>query len=150
VLKIARVAGAGLVVHHAALEDGQSNIVRQGRARVSLDELPFAAPYRLKRHQGAWSFAAASSALWVFACGSGGSGGPSGDDAGSASSMQLYQCEPSGARMRGYHCGRQGRGRRHRTIDNLVGTASDVSALSALRASSVRNTFLPCLYPPAP
>jgi Lon protease-like protein len=47
--KIARVAGAGLVVHHAALADGRSNIVLQGRTRVWLDELPFAAPYRRAR-----------------------------------------------------------------------------------------------------
>ncbi len=47
--KIARVAGAGVVVHHALLADGRSNIVLQGRARVSLDELPFAAPYRRAR-----------------------------------------------------------------------------------------------------
>jgi ATP-dependent Lon protease len=47
--KIARVAGAGLVVHHAALADGRSNIVLQGRARVWLDELPFTPPYRRAR-----------------------------------------------------------------------------------------------------
>ena len=47
--KIARVAGAGLVVHHTSLADGRSNIVLQGRARVWLDELPFAAPYRRAR-----------------------------------------------------------------------------------------------------
>lgn len=47
--KIARVAGAGLVVHHAELADGRSNIVLQGRARVWLDELPVAAPYRRAR-----------------------------------------------------------------------------------------------------
>jgi Lon protease-like protein len=47
--KIARVAGAGLVVHHAALADGRSNLVLQGRARVWLDELPFAPPYRRAR-----------------------------------------------------------------------------------------------------
>jgi Lon protease-like protein len=47
--KIAQVAGAGLVVHHALLADGRSNIVLQGRARVWLDELPFAAPYRRAR-----------------------------------------------------------------------------------------------------
>ena len=47
--KIARVAGAGVVAHHVALGDGRSNIVLQGRARVSLDELPFVAPYRRAR-----------------------------------------------------------------------------------------------------
>jgi Lon protease-like protein len=46
---IARVAGAGVVVHHAELPDGRSNIVLQGRARVTLDELPFVAPYRRAR-----------------------------------------------------------------------------------------------------
>jgi ATP-dependent Lon protease len=46
---IARIAGAGLVVHHAALADGRSNIVIQGQARVTLDELPFVAPYRRAR-----------------------------------------------------------------------------------------------------
>jgi ATP-dependent Lon protease len=47
--EIARVAGAGLVVQHAALDDGRSNVVLQGRARVWLDELPFVAPYRRAR-----------------------------------------------------------------------------------------------------
>ena len=47
--KIARVAGAGVVVHHAPLPDGRSNLVLQGRARVDLDELPFRAPYRRAR-----------------------------------------------------------------------------------------------------
>ena len=46
---IARIAGAGLVVHHVALADGRSNIVIQGQARVTLDELPFVAPYRRAR-----------------------------------------------------------------------------------------------------
>ncbi|HEX4446871.1 MAG TPA: LON peptidase substrate-binding domain-containing protein [Polyangiaceae bacterium] len=46
---IARIAGAGLVVHHAALPDGRSNIVIQGQARVTLDELPFVGPYRRAR-----------------------------------------------------------------------------------------------------
>jgi ATP-dependent Lon protease len=47
--KIARVAGAGVVVHHALLPDGRSNLVLQGRARVELEELPFLAPYRRAR-----------------------------------------------------------------------------------------------------
>lgn len=47
--KIARVAGAGVIVHHAPLPDGRSNLVLQGRARVSLEELPFMAPYRRAR-----------------------------------------------------------------------------------------------------
>ncbi len=46
---IAAIAGAGLVVHHAALPDGRSNVVLQGRARVALEELPFVAPYRRAR-----------------------------------------------------------------------------------------------------
>jgi Lon protease-like protein len=45
----ARIAGAGVVVHHAALPDGRSNVVLQGRARVALEELPFIAPYRRAR-----------------------------------------------------------------------------------------------------
>lgn len=47
--KIARVAGAGVVVQNEALADGRSNIVLEGRARVWLDELPFAPPYRRAR-----------------------------------------------------------------------------------------------------
>lgn len=47
--KIARVAGAGLLVHHTMLADGRSNIVLQGLARVGLDELPFVGPYRRAR-----------------------------------------------------------------------------------------------------
>ncbi len=46
---IARVAGAGVIVHHAPLPDGRSNVVLQGRARVTLEELPFIAPYRRAR-----------------------------------------------------------------------------------------------------
>jgi len=44
--KIARIAGAGVVVRHEALADGRSNIVVRGIVRVSLDELAFVAPYR--------------------------------------------------------------------------------------------------------
>jgi Lon protease-like protein len=47
--RIARVAGAGVVVRHTALADGRSNIVLRGQARVWLDELPFVAPYRRAR-----------------------------------------------------------------------------------------------------
>jgi Lon protease-like protein len=47
--RVARVAGAGVVVHHAALPDGRANIVLQGRVRVSLEELPFVPPYRRAR-----------------------------------------------------------------------------------------------------
>jgi Lon protease-like protein len=47
--RIARVAGAGLVVQHQPLADGRSNILLHGRARVALEELPFVAPYRRAR-----------------------------------------------------------------------------------------------------
>ncbi len=47
--KIARIAGVGTVVEHAPLPDGRSNILLRGVARVSLDELPFSAPYRRAR-----------------------------------------------------------------------------------------------------
>jgi Lon protease-like protein len=40
------IAGVGRVVHRVALPDGRSNIVLQGLARVRLEELTFAAPYR--------------------------------------------------------------------------------------------------------
>jgi ATP-dependent Lon protease len=46
---IATIAGAGVVVHHAALPDGRSNLVLQGQARVVLEELPFVSPYRRAR-----------------------------------------------------------------------------------------------------
>lgn len=47
--RIARVAGAGLVIEHEPLPDGRSNILVQGTARVALEELPFEAPYRRAR-----------------------------------------------------------------------------------------------------
>ena len=47
--KIARVAGAGIVVHHEKLPDGRSNLVLAGSARVELEELPFLPPYRRAR-----------------------------------------------------------------------------------------------------
>jgi len=47
--KIARVAGAGIVVHHETLPDGRSNLVLAGSARVELEELPFLPPYRRAR-----------------------------------------------------------------------------------------------------
>lgn len=47
--RIARVAGAGIVVHHEKLPDGRSNLVLAGSARVRLEELPFSAPYRRAR-----------------------------------------------------------------------------------------------------
>src|SRR5258706_5311163 len=47
--KIAKVAGAGIVVHHEELADGRSNLVLAGSARVALEELPFLPPYRRAR-----------------------------------------------------------------------------------------------------
>ncbi|HEY1959978.1 MAG TPA: LON peptidase substrate-binding domain-containing protein [Polyangiaceae bacterium] len=47
--KIARVAGAGIVVQHEQLPDGRSNLVLAGSARVELEELPFLPPYRRAR-----------------------------------------------------------------------------------------------------
>jgi Lon protease-like protein len=44
--RIAEVAGIGVIREHQELPDGRSNIVLEGRARVRLEELPFAAPYR--------------------------------------------------------------------------------------------------------
>ncbi len=46
---IAKVAGAGIVVHHEQLADGRSNLVLAGSARVALEELPFLPPYRRAR-----------------------------------------------------------------------------------------------------
>ena len=46
---IESIAGAGLVIQHELLEDGRSNLVLSGRARVHLAELPFVAPYRRAR-----------------------------------------------------------------------------------------------------
>lgn len=46
---IARVAGAGIVVHHEAFPDGRLNVVLAGSARVELEELPFVPPYRRAR-----------------------------------------------------------------------------------------------------
>ena len=47
--RIAKVAGAGIVVHHEQLADGRSNMVLSGSARVALEELPFLPPYRRAR-----------------------------------------------------------------------------------------------------
>ncbi len=44
--RIAKIAGAGLIVDHAELPEGRFNILVRGRARVRLDELPFVPPYR--------------------------------------------------------------------------------------------------------
>jgi len=46
---IATIAGAGFIVEHQALPDGRSNILLHGKARVSLQELPFVPPYRRAR-----------------------------------------------------------------------------------------------------
>lgn len=46
---IARIAGAGTIVDYAELPSGRYNIVVKGRARVTLDELPFEPPYRRAR-----------------------------------------------------------------------------------------------------
>jgi ATP-dependent Lon protease len=46
---IARVAGVGVLVDYAELPSGRFNILVRGRARVSLDELPFVPPYRRAR-----------------------------------------------------------------------------------------------------
>lgn len=46
---IASVAGVGIIVDHAELPGGRFNIVVRGRARVSLEELPFVPPYRRAR-----------------------------------------------------------------------------------------------------
>jgi Lon protease-like protein len=48
--EIAKVAGAGVVIDHVELPSGRFNILVRGRARVSLDELPFLGkPYRRAR-----------------------------------------------------------------------------------------------------
>jgi ATP-dependent Lon protease len=44
--EIARVAGVGTVIDHAELPGGRYNVLLRGRARVSLEELPFVPPYR--------------------------------------------------------------------------------------------------------
>jgi ATP-dependent Lon protease len=45
--RIAKVAGAGIIVDHLELPSGRFNILVRGRARVSLEELPFVdKPYR--------------------------------------------------------------------------------------------------------
>ena len=48
--QIARVAGAGVIVDHVELPSGRFNVLVRGRARVSLEELPFRdKPYRRAR-----------------------------------------------------------------------------------------------------
>ena len=46
---IARIASVGTIVDHVELPSGRFNILVRGRARVSLDELPFVSPYRRAR-----------------------------------------------------------------------------------------------------
>lgn len=46
---IAAVAGAGEIIDHVELPGGRYNILLRGRARVRLEELPFAPPYRAAR-----------------------------------------------------------------------------------------------------
>lgn len=43
---IAKVAGVGAIIDAQELPDGRFNLVLEGRARVSLSELPFVPPYR--------------------------------------------------------------------------------------------------------
>ena len=48
--EIAKVAGAGIIIDHVELPSGRFNVLVRGRARVSLDELPFPGkPYRRAR-----------------------------------------------------------------------------------------------------
>jgi ATP-dependent Lon protease len=50
--EIAKVAGAGVIIDHVELPSGRFNILVRGRARVSLDEIPFQGsgkPYRRAR-----------------------------------------------------------------------------------------------------
>jgi Lon protease-like protein len=47
--RFARVAGLGFVVEHRALPDGRANILLQGRARVSLEEIVSTDPFRHAR-----------------------------------------------------------------------------------------------------
>ncbi|MBK7586059.1 MAG: LON peptidase substrate-binding domain-containing protein [Myxococcales bacterium] len=46
---IARIASVGFITEHQSLPDGRSNLLLVGQARVSLEELPFEAPYRRAR-----------------------------------------------------------------------------------------------------
>jgi Lon protease-like protein len=47
--RIAGVAGGGVILEHQSLPDGRSNILVEGIARLSLEELPFEPPYRRAR-----------------------------------------------------------------------------------------------------
>jgi Lon protease-like protein len=47
--RFAAVAGLGFVVEHRALADGRANILLQGRARVSLEEIASSDPFRRVR-----------------------------------------------------------------------------------------------------
>lgn len=46
---IATIAGVGVLVDYTELPSGRFNILLRGRARVTLEELPFVAPYRKAR-----------------------------------------------------------------------------------------------------
>jgi Lon protease-like protein len=46
---IARIAGAGTIIDSTELPNGRYQILLRGRARVSLQELPFVPPYRRAR-----------------------------------------------------------------------------------------------------
>ncbi len=52
--KVARMAGAGVIVDHVELPSGRFNILVRGRARVELSELPFEEPYRRARASVVW------------------------------------------------------------------------------------------------
>lgn len=52
--EIAKVAGLGTMVDCSELPSGRFNILVRGRARVSLEELPFVSPYRRARARVLW------------------------------------------------------------------------------------------------
>lgn len=47
--RLAKIAGGGVITEHHALPDGRANILVEGTARLSLDELAFEPPYRRAR-----------------------------------------------------------------------------------------------------
>ena len=47
--RLSRVAGGGRIIEHHTLPDGRSNILVEGIARLELEELRFATPYRRAR-----------------------------------------------------------------------------------------------------
>lgn len=46
---IAKIAGAGIILHHHDLPGGRYNLLLKGICRVELTELPFVSPYRRAR-----------------------------------------------------------------------------------------------------